>query len=89
MDAQRDPLRVVGVGDMSGDVFGNGMLQSRSICLVAAFDHRDVFIDPTPDAGRSFAERGRLAGSSAPAGRTTTSAWPPRAPRPTPGTRSR
>ena len=60
MDAQSEPLRVVGVGDMSGDVFGNGMLQSRSICLVAAFDHRDVFIDPTPDAGRSFAERGRL-----------------------------
>ena len=45
---------------MSGDVFGNGMLQSRSICLVAAFDHRDVFIDPTPDAERSFAERERL-----------------------------
>ena len=60
MDAQSEPLRVVGVGDMSGDVFGNGVLQSRSICLVAAFDHRDVFIDPTPDAGRSFAERERL-----------------------------
>ncbi|MGP8208361.1 MAG: NAD-glutamate dehydrogenase domain-containing protein [Acidimicrobiales bacterium] len=60
MDAQRDPLRVVGVGDMSGDVFGNGMLQSRSICLVAAFDHRHVFIDPAPDAERSFAERERL-----------------------------
>jgi NAD-specific glutamate dehydrogenase len=60
MDAQSEPLRVVGVGDMSGDVFGNGMLQSRSTCLVAAFDHRDVFIDPTPDAGRSFAERERL-----------------------------
>ena len=60
MDAQRDPLRVIGVGDMSGDVFGNGMLQSRSICLVAAFDHRHVFIDPAPDAERSFAERERL-----------------------------
>ncbi|MGA3219626.1 MAG: NAD-glutamate dehydrogenase domain-containing protein [Acidimicrobiales bacterium] len=60
MDAQRDPLRVVGVGDMSGDVFGNGMLQSRSISLVAAFDHRHVFIDPAPDAERSFAERERL-----------------------------
>ncbi len=60
MDAQRDPLRVIGVGDMSGDVFGNGMLQSRSIRLVAAFDHRHVFIDPAPDAERSFAERERL-----------------------------
>ena len=60
MDAQQDALRVVGVGDMSGDVFGNGMLQSRNICLVAAFDHRHVFIDPAPDAARSFAERLRL-----------------------------
>ncbi len=60
MDAQRDPLRVIGVGDMSGDVFGNGMLQSRSICLLAAFDHRHIFIDPAPDTERSFAERERL-----------------------------
>jgi glutamate dehydrogenase len=60
MDVQRDPLRVVGVGDMSGDVFGNGMLQSGAIRLVAAFDHRHIFVDPDPDAGTSFAERTRL-----------------------------
>ncbi|HZI97137.1 MAG TPA: NAD-glutamate dehydrogenase domain-containing protein, partial [Actinomycetales bacterium] len=51
---------VVGVGDMSGDVFGNGMLLSEHIALVAAFDHRHVFIDPDPDAEASFAERRRL-----------------------------
>jgi glutamate dehydrogenase len=60
IDAQREPLRVVGVGDMSGDVFGNAMLQSESICLTAAFDHRDIFIDPTPDPARSYGERRRL-----------------------------
>ena len=60
IDAQREPLRVVGVGDMSGDVFGNAMVQSDSICLVAAFDHRDIFIDPTPDPARSYGERLRL-----------------------------
>jgi glutamate dehydrogenase len=60
IDAQREPLRVVGVGDMSGDVFGNAMLQSSTICLVAAFDHRDIFIDPTPDPSRSYEERRRL-----------------------------
>jgi glutamate dehydrogenase len=60
MDPQEDPLRVTGVGDMSGDVFGNGMLQSHSICLVAAFDHRHIFVDPAPDAARSYAERLRL-----------------------------
>jgi glutamate dehydrogenase len=60
MDAQHDPLRVVGVGDMSGDVFGNGMLQSRSISLVAAFDHRDIFVDPSPDPDLSYEERRRL-----------------------------
>ncbi len=60
MDAQHDQLRVVGVGDMSGDVFGNGMLQSRSICLIAAFDHRHIFVDPAPDPGRSYEERLRL-----------------------------
>ncbi|HXW78029.1 MAG TPA: NAD-glutamate dehydrogenase domain-containing protein [Acidimicrobiales bacterium] len=62
IDAQHEPLRVVGVGDMSGDVFGNAMLQSDSICLVAAFDHRDIFIDPTPTPANSFAERRRLSG---------------------------
>ena len=49
-----------GIGDMSGDVFGNGMLLSRHIRLVAAFDHRHVFIDPAPDVAASFAERERL-----------------------------
>ena len=60
IDVQRDPVRVIGIGDMSGDVFGNGMLRSRSIRLVAAFDHRHVFIDPDPDPEASFAERERL-----------------------------
>ncbi len=59
-DIQNEPFTVVGVGDMSGDVFGNGMLLSPEIRLVAAFDHRDIFIDPQPDAARSLAERQRL-----------------------------
>ncbi|ADZ68589.1 NAD-glutamate dehydrogenase [Polymorphum gilvum] len=59
-DIQKEPFTVAGVGDMSGDVFGNGMLLSRAIRLVAAFDHRDIFLDPDPDAARSFAERKRL-----------------------------
>ena len=59
-DIQTKPFRVVGVGDMSGDVFGNGMLLSPVIRLVAAFDHRDIFIDPDPDAATSIAERRRL-----------------------------
>ena len=59
-DVQADPVTVAGVGDMSGDVFGNGMLLSPSIRLVAAFDHRHIFLDPTPDAAASFAERRRL-----------------------------
>ena len=53
-------ITVIGVGDMSGDVFGNGMLMSRYLRLLAAFDHRHVFVDPDPDAARSFAERLRL-----------------------------
>ncbi len=57
---QREPFSVVGVGDMSGDVFGNGMLLSPHIRLVAAMDHRDIFIDPDPDCAASFAERERL-----------------------------
>jgi glutamate dehydrogenase len=61
-DIQREPFTVVGVGDMSGDVFGNGMLLSPEIRLVAAFDHRDIFIDPNPDAAQSLAERRRLFG---------------------------
>ncbi|TYR34102.1 NAD-glutamate dehydrogenase [Mesorhizobium microcysteis] len=59
-DIQTEPFTVVGVGDMSGDVFGNGMLLSPCIRLVAAFDHRDIFIDPTPDEASSLAERQRL-----------------------------
>ena len=61
IDVQSDPITVVGVGDMSGDVFGNGMLQSDQIRLIAAFDHRHVFIDPDPDPAVAFAERKRLA----------------------------
>ena len=61
-DIQKEAFRVVGVGDMSGDVFGNGMLRSEHIRLVAAFDHRDIFLDPDPDAAKSFAERKRLFG---------------------------
>jgi glutamate dehydrogenase len=60
VDTQSQGFSVVGIGDMSGDVFGNGMLLSRHIRLVAAFDHRHVFIDPDPDAAASFAERDRL-----------------------------
>jgi glutamate dehydrogenase len=60
LDVQSDPTRVVGVGDMSGDVFGNGMLQSEAILLVAAFDHRHVFLDPQPNPTVSYAERLRL-----------------------------
>src|SRR5690349_6732169 len=59
-DCQNEPFTVVGVGDMSGDVFGNGMLLSQHIRLVAAFDHRHIFVDPDPDAARSHAERARL-----------------------------
>src|SRR3954471_4443195 len=67
IDPGTDVVTVVGIGDMSGDVFGNGMLLSRSLKLVAAYDHRHVFIDPDPDPARSFEERKRLfelAGSS-------------------------
>jgi glutamate dehydrogenase len=61
LNTQAEPFTVIGVGDMSGDVFGNGMLLSRHIRLLAAFDHRDIFIDPDPsDAERSFEERKRL-----------------------------
>ena len=59
-DIQREPFSCVGIGDMSGDVFGNGMLLSPVTRLVAAFDHRHIFIDPAPDTARSFAERQRL-----------------------------
>ena len=59
-DVDVDQLSVVGVGDMSGDVFGNGMLLSQHLKLVAAFDHRHVFLDPDPDPAASYAERARL-----------------------------
>jgi glutamate dehydrogenase len=59
-DIDTEPFSVAGVGDMSGDVFGNGMLLSRQIRLVATFDHRDIFLDPEPDPETSFAERRRL-----------------------------
>ncbi|TQC48397.1 NAD-glutamate dehydrogenase [Rhodococcus sp. WS4] len=60
VDTQSEEFTAVGVGDMSGDVFGNGMLASPHLRLVAAFDHRHVFLDPNPDAATSFAERERL-----------------------------
>ncbi len=60
LDTQNEEFTVVGVGDMSGDVFGNGMLLSRHIRLLAAFDHRHIFLDPAPDAAASFTERQRL-----------------------------
>jgi glutamate dehydrogenase len=60
-DIQNEPFTVIGCGDMSGDVFGNGMLLSRQIRLIAAFDHRDIFIDPNPeDLDAAFAERQRM-----------------------------
>jgi glutamate dehydrogenase len=59
-DIQSEPFTVVGVGDMSGDVFGNGMLLSRQIRLLAAFDHRHIFIDPDPDPASSWDERQRM-----------------------------
>jgi glutamate dehydrogenase len=60
VDTQTTEFTVVGVGDMAGDVFGNGMLMSPHILLVAAFNHSHIFIDPTPDAAKSFEERQRL-----------------------------
>jgi len=60
INVQKDPITVVGIGDMAGDVFGNGLLLSNSVNLVAAFNHVHIFIDPTPDAQVSFGERERL-----------------------------
>lgn len=59
-NTQTTPFTVAGIGDMSGDVFGNGMLLSEQIKLVAAFDHRHIFIDPSPDVAKSYVERQRL-----------------------------
>ncbi|HEY2344943.1 MAG TPA: NAD-glutamate dehydrogenase, partial [Xanthomonadaceae bacterium] len=61
-DCQSEDFTCVGIGDMSGDVFGNGMLLSRHIKLLAAFDHRHIFLDPNPDAEKSFVERERMFG---------------------------
>ena len=72
IDVQQHDFTVVGIGDMSGDVFGNGMLLSEHIQLVAAFDHRHVFLDPDPDPATSFAERTRLFALPVPRGPTTT-----------------
>ena len=60
MDTQTQDFTVVGIGDMSGDVFGNGMLLSRHIRLIAAFDHRHIFLDPNPDPATSWDERNRM-----------------------------
>ncbi len=60
IDVQKEPVTVAGVGDMSGDVFGNGMLLSKTLKLVAAFDHRHIFFDPTPDPAVSWKERQRM-----------------------------
>ena len=60
IDVQKDNVTVIGIGDMAGDVFGNGLLLSESLQLVAAFNHLHIFIDPNPDAAKSFAERKRL-----------------------------
>jgi glutamate dehydrogenase len=60
IDPNVEEITVTGIGDMSGDVFGNGMLLSRTIKLLAAFDHRHIFIDPDPDPEKSYAERSRL-----------------------------
>ena len=60
VDVQSEPVRVAGCGDMSGDVFGNGMLLSKAIKLVAAFDHRHIFLDPDPNPAKSWKERARM-----------------------------
>jgi len=60
VDVQTQPIAVVGCGDMSGDVFGNGMLLSQALLLKAAFDHRHIFLDPSPDPAASWAERDRM-----------------------------
>jgi glutamate dehydrogenase len=71
-DAETEELTVTGIGDMSGDVFGNGLLLSKHLKLVAAFNHRHIFLDPHPDPGKSFAERERMFRCRARRGRTTT-----------------
>ncbi len=63
-DPRRDPITVTGVGDMSGDVFGNGLLYAETLKLVAAFDHRHIFVDPDPDPAAGYRERKRLFGTA-------------------------
>jgi len=60
VDAWHDPIRVIGIGDMGGDVFGNGMLINPNLHLIAAFNHKHIFLDPEPDPNRAFSERKRL-----------------------------
>src|SRR5262245_16460148 len=60
IDVQSEPVTMIGIGDMSGDVFGNGALLSPHLQVVGAFDHRHVFVDPDPDPATSYAERRRL-----------------------------
>ncbi|MDA1074042.1 MAG: NAD-glutamate dehydrogenase, partial [Proteobacteria bacterium] len=60
VNAEADPISIIGIGDMAGDVFGNGLLRTRSALLVGAFNHRHIFLDPQPDPVVSFAERQRL-----------------------------
>ena len=72
VDTQSQEFTVVGVGDMSGDVFGNGMLLSEHIQLVAAFDHRDIFLDPAPTPPHPSASAGACSTCRARVGRTTT-----------------
>lgn len=60
IDVQNEPITVVGIGDMAGDVFGNGLLRSRTLKLVGAFNHMHIFVDPTPDTEASFIERERM-----------------------------
>jgi glutamate dehydrogenase len=73
-DIQSEPFTVVGVGDMSGDVFGNGMLLSEQIRLLAAFDHRDIFIDPNPIPRGASPSASGCSNCRARPGRTTTAA---------------
>jgi glutamate dehydrogenase len=60
MDIEQQDFSIVGIGDMSGDVFGNGLIYTNHSCLIAAFDHRHIFLDPNPDSAKSFNERVRL-----------------------------
>ena len=60
IDYMKDPIMVVGIGDMGGDVFGNGLIQSKAFKLVAAFNHKHIFLDPNPDLEKSFEERKKI-----------------------------